>query len=397
MARRSPVEKALEQLQQLAKLPARQHETGENWRWGQIPEDLRDAEHGGLELTGAELDALKHLNETLPNDQRFEHMDEKAIDTATWRFVCLANLRPDESHIDQFTSDHARPPRDLTCYFPVELLKVPAETEVHGVKFIPAESAKPRERFWGRDPQPAMESVVAVECTGTSYVRMMLRAREVAEHALRLLRAGLREHRSIHDSQLRFRLGVGYWFSDTASGWQRRPEEGFPFELTEKLVHVALSPAIATLPPVGRTDVERCANLALGWFEQAQFAVDPLMRLLFLFFALEAILGNKAEGEKARGLAIRRAILGHKTGEGFSHPGRIYLLYDEVRSVAVHGGDAPQVPEDEIVKFSWDVRWAINEFLDLARQEGFGKRGRLLAILDGDPAVAEITERFLPE
>ncbi len=117
---------------------------------------------------------------------------------------------------------------------------------------------------------------------------------------------------------------------------------------------------------------------------------------LFLFFALEAILGNKAEGKKARGLAIRRAILSHKTNEGFTHPGRIYLLYDDVRSVAVHGGDPPHVPEDEIKKFSWDLRWAINEFLDLARQEGLSKRGRLLAILDSDPNVTSIEERFLP-
>jgi len=327
VARRSPVEKALEQLQRLA----RQHETGETWRWGQIPEDLRDDEHGGLELTGAELDALEHLNETLPNDQRFEYMDEKTIDAATWRFVCLASLRPDMSHIDQFISDHAQPPRDLICYFPVELLKIPAATEVHGVKFIPTGSANLPERLWAPDPRPTMESVVAVGCKGTSYVRMMLRSREVAEHALRLLRAGLREHRSIHDSQLRFRLGVGYWFSDTASGWQRRQEEGFPFELTEKMVEVALSPAIATLPSVGRTDVERRANLALEWFERAQLAVDPLMRLLFLFFANLTLI---ADPEHLAGSDARTDGDGRVTAP----PSRVMLdLYLEPRGEAAVG------------------------------------------------------------
>lgn len=178
MAHQLSVEKALGQVQQLAKPRGRQPETRAKWRWGQIPEDLCDDEHDGLELIDAELDTLERLNTALPSDQRFEYMDEKEIDAATWRFVCLASLKPDEDHIDQFISDHARSPQELTCYFPVELLKVPVEMEVHGVKFISAERAKLPERWWGPDPRPTMESVVAVACKGTSYERMMLRARE---------------------------------------------------------------------------------------------------------------------------------------------------------------------------------------------------------------------------
>lgn len=397
MTRSRPVvEKALEVLQGLARLSTQRDPT-QRWMWGQVPEDLRDDEHAALELVGSELDALEHLQRTLTEDDRFEYMEKRAVDEATWRFVCLASLRRSESHVDQFVSDHAQEPRHLTCYFPVELLKVPDETEVHGVTFIPADSAVLPEKLWAPDPRATMESVVGVGCIGTNYERMMLRAREVAEHALRLLRIGLREHRSIHERQLLFRLGVGYWFSDTASGWQRRADEGFGFELNEAMLEVALSPTIATLRVTGTNDVERCANRALQWFEQAQLAVDPLMELLFVFFALEAILGNKAEGTKARGLAIRRAILSHKITGGFAHPGRLYWLYDEIRSAAVHGGDPPEVPKEELAAFTWDVRRALSEFLEFARAEGIEKRGRVLRALDGDPAVAELRERFLPE
>jgi hypothetical protein len=394
---RSCVEEALEQLQQLARLPGRPRELEERFRWGQIPADLCDDKDHDLVLTDPEFAAFEYLNDALPDDQRFEYMDKRAVDAAAWRYVCLVYMRPDENHVERFISEHAQPLRDLTCYFPVELLKVSAETQVHGVRLIPAENAELPERLWAPDPRPTMASVIAVECTGTSYAKMMIRAREVAEHALRLLRVGLREHHTIHDDQLRFRLGVGYWFSDTASGWQRRRDEGFPFELTETMREVAMSPAIASLPPEGCNDIERCANLALKWFERSQLETDSLMRLLFLFFALEAILGNKAEGRKARGLAIRRSILGERMRQGFPHPALIYLLYDQVRSVAVHGGNPPNVPEDEIDKFSWDVRWAINEFLGLADKEGLSKRGRLLATLDSDPNVAAIEEGFLPD
>ena len=68
-----------------------------------------------------------------------------------------------------------------------------------------------------------------------------------------------------------------------------------------------------------------------------------LEELLYLFFALEAMLGDKSEGLKAPALAVRRAIRGLVTRDGFIHPARTYLLYDEVRSAAVHGEEPPEI------------------------------------------------------
>ncbi|MCW3068743.1 MAG: hypothetical protein JWL67_1368, partial [Solirubrobacterales bacterium] len=138
-------------------------------------------------------------------------------------------------------------------------------------------------------------------------------------------------------------------------------------------------------------------NRALKWWEQAHLAVDPLMELLFLFFALEAILGTDRGGPKARPLALRRAILSHKTTEHFAHPVRVYGLYKDVRNAAVHGSEAPKVADDELTAFSWDVRRALNEYLDLAKAEALTNRDGVLAALDSDPAAERIAEEFLPD
>lgn len=188
---------------------------------------------------------------------------------------------------------------------------------------------------------------------------------------------------------------MGYWFSDGASGWQSPAGAGFGFELTEGMLEVAMSPAIASLPAVATNDVERCVNRALEWFERAQLSADALMQLLFLFFALEAILGTE-RGPKARPLAVRRAILGLRTAGHFSHPYRMYGLYSQVRNAAVHGGEPPSVAEKDLAAFMWDTRVALNEYLEFASTRHMTERDAVRSELDGDPDAASIEEDFLP-
>jgi len=47
----------------------------------------------------------------------------------------------------------------------------------------------------------------------------------------------------------------------------------------------------------------------LGWIERAIFTDGPLVALLYRFFALEALLGDKSSGLKGEQLAFRRATL----------------------------------------------------------------------------------------
>jgi hypothetical protein len=283
-----------------------------------------------------------------------------------------------------------------TCFFPVVHLTVTEGFQLNGARLIPKAEAKLPGRILGPDPRDTMASVIAVECIGTDYNKMSTRATAVAEHELRTLRAGLREERFVPDQQLRFGLGESVWFDDGASGWARPPRMGWDYEPSEAALRRAASQPVASLPAIGGSDIEECANRALKWWEQAHLTVDPLMELLFLFFALEAILGTDSGGPKARPLALRRAILSHKTTEHFAHPNRVYGLYKDVRNAAVHGSEAPEVAKDELSAFSWDVRRAFSEYLDFARAEGLLERDRVLAALDSDPAAARIAEQFLP-
>jgi hypothetical protein len=214
---------------------------------------------------------------------------------------------------------------------------------------------------------------------------MAERARVVAEHALRTLRATLREVRFMPDQQLRFRLGEAFWFADSVgAGWAMSPETGWDLELDDALLRHALSQEISTLPHVPTNDVERRAHLALRWFERAQLAVDPILELLYLFFALEAILGDSSQRLKGAALAVRRAVLDLLVNDGFAHPARTFVLYDQVRSAAVHGEEPPNVSRREVDAFASDVRRAINEFLRFARCGGFIRRARVRNALDTD-------------
>lgn len=77
--------------------------------------------------------------------------------------------------------------------------------------------------------------------------------------------------------------------------------------------------------------------MALDWFDRARRATDFVTRTLFDFFALEALLGDRSEGEKGLGITFRRTMLSVAVNERFSSPHALFFFYDQVRSGAVHG------------------------------------------------------------
>jgi len=90
-------------------------------------------------------------------------------------------------------------------------------------------------------------------------------------------------------------------------------------------------------------------------------------------------------------------MLGLLTSGHFAHPSKTYWLYDEVRSKAVHGDEPPEVSEREVNSLAWDVRVALNEYLHLARAEGFTRRKHVRDALDGDERRAEIIAALLDD
>lgn len=213
---------------------------------------------------------------------------------------------------------------------------------------------------------------------------MAERAKAEASHALRVLRVGLREHPGINNKQLRFRLGTGYAFEDKLAGWRQRDDIAYDLTLSNDL-SLALGRPVATLPSQARNDIERKALLALHWLDKAFLTGDELEALLYRFFALEALLGDKSEGLKAHGLAFREMMLSHLTTGGFRHPSITWFLYDKIRSGAVHGEEVPELDGQVTSGVEGSVRNVLNQYLDLARRRKLTRRGKLLKLLDEHP------------
>ena len=349
-----------------------------------MPEDVATSAVTGLSLDDVESRTLGQLRRKVAEDLRFEHLDEHQVEDLTWRFFCQAALHKGDFGV-RFVADYARELVERLCYFAVELLTVETEMQLAGARLLPKDAVDLPDLLFGPDLRLSTGSVIAVPVTGTNYNNMTARARPVAERALRTLRMALRADHWVPDDQLRFHLGDAAWFDNGAGGWRSTPGAGFDLHLDDKLVRTASSQPVASLPAVLTTDVERRVDRALQWWERAHFAVEPNLQLLFLFFALEAILGDESEGLKAPALALRRAMLGLLVTGHFAHPNRINFLYDEVRSTAVHGEEAPDVSKKDVDAFAWDVRTAINEFLAFAATEGHTKRKTIRRALDASP------------
>jgi hypothetical protein len=69
----------------------------------------------------------------------------------------------------------------------------------------------------------------------------------------------------------------------------------------------------------------------------------------------------------------------------FSDPNRTYLLYDQVRSSAVHGGNAPHVSEREVKDFRGHVRRTLIQYLAYTDSARITKAGALVSSLDTHP------------
>jgi len=367
---------------------------GRTVRTARVPDDIATEDCKWLCLEPDEEQAYGQAQALLLGDLRFEYLEQREAADALWRFVCQCHVDRAHDHVVSFIAEHAREILELTCYLPVEYLEVEveAETDIAGLRVLPttADEIPQQGRRFVLDPP--VRCVVAVPVSGTSYKRMAERARAVAEHGLRVLRIALRESRRVHDDQLRFRLGEAYAFGDRLSGWDRHPGSPYPLRLTDADVEMVRSQSVAGLPLAPGNKLERQASLAVRWMERAALATDLLVRLLYLFFALESLLGDKGEGEKAGLIALRRAMLSAARGQGFTHPSRTYWLYDKVRSAAVHGSEPPEVSAADVSLFASDVREALDDYLTYGRDQGFTRQSQLVQALDHHPERPRLIE-----
>jgi hypothetical protein len=353
-----------------------------------IPDGLARPDTKTLLFGPQEAEALQRTKAVIERDLRFEHLGEQTADPLQQkliRFASLCAIEPDQDQVVAFVAENEQTPEERVCFLGIEFLKVKEPFDLFGLRLLPTDHNEiPDSTSWF-SVEPPVGAVIAVPVSGTQLALMKDRAAAVANRALRVLRVGLRENPYLNQLQFRFRLSESYSFGGHLAGWQTSTDARWELALDSELLEMVSAQTVSMLAQEPRNDLERHAARALSWIEDSMIEGDPLRSLLFLFFALEAMLGNRSEGLKAHGLAYRRALLSFAARETFADPNRAYLLYDEVRSAAVHGEEPPSVSEKDQLAFMWDIRLALGEYLELATREGFETRRRLLRYLREHP------------
>jgi hypothetical protein len=255
---------------------------------------------------------------------------------------------------------------------------------VLGPRLLPPDDARVPKPHGSPSLSPGLKSVAIVEVRGTNYSEMAERARAITSHQLRLLRIALRDHPWINQ-QLRFRIGRTYAFDDRLAGWNEWDDAAWGLDLSVELVELADSHVVTALPLEATSEIEEKVEIAVRWMDRAWFAGDPLIGLLYLFFALEALLGDKSEGLKGKGLAFRQAMLSAAVTGAFEHPNKTLFLHEKVRSAAVHGGVPSEIDDAVTRGLRSSMTRTLNHYLTYAREEGVTTRAATSEAVEGPP------------
>jgi hypothetical protein len=383
MATSDPVSEALQRLQRSLRDESVEVSAADAVLNFAVPEDLAGPEAETLFLGEVEAADFRAAVATIAVDLRFEYMTRRVagdpLRDALIRFACLCEMDRKSDHVPSFFSEHMRAPEERTCFIGVEYLRVNDVMELLGLRLLPLDHPDVPERTGFFNLGAQVGAIAAVPSEGTHLAVMKDRAAAVAERELRVLRLSLRGNRYLNPLQLRFRLAENYSFGGpAAAGFETSEAARWELTLDEELIELVRDQPLKVLAVPPENDLRECASRAMGWIEDAMIEGDRLKSLLYLFFALEAMLGVKSENEKGLGLAFRRALLSFATKEHFADPDRAYRLYGEVRSAAVHGGATPHVSKKTEQVLLWDVREALIEYMELAEQHNFLTRKALL-------------------
>lgn len=383
------VEELLVELQRLARMkssPGDQHAMS-----FRVPSDLVHAGLKSLAVTQDVVDAMGRVEEALAHDLRLEHMDN--ADATLRDFVARAWAEPKTDQVQRYITKHSRELLELTCFLPIEYLTIDTPTRLLDLQLLPLTDpsipAAPAPWF---NLTPPIGSVAAIPVTGTNLGKMADRAQALLAHALRVARVGLRDDNGMNDRQLRFRPGVAYAFSNNLAGWRSRSDNAYELALVLSSLDGIDTRPVWTMPAIPMTNIQKKADLALRWMERSRFSGEPLIALLYLFFALEALLGDKSEDLKADMLAFRQLVLSHVVSGKFREPNTTWFLYDGVRSAAVHGEEAPYVDDATVASFEWAVRDTLNDYLTFASSQRIDRRGKLIQKLTAHPDVPQLVD-----
>jgi hypothetical protein len=333
-----------------------------------------------LQLTQEHLYLMKAAERAIAADERFEHLVPAEDSIHVFAEHCVTDRKT--NHVTVFMRRYGQEATERACYFGVEFLSIKQLAEVAGIRFLPLDDPEIPETNPLFKLDKTITGYAVARVTGTNEVLMAARAKELAEHGLRVLRIALRQtYGSLHPQQLRFRLGTSYAFADRGGGWRAHDDVAYPLELLPDLTLV-LGTAVAGLPPAATKSIDEKALLAMGWLDRAVFASDCLVATLYRFFALEALLGDSSDGLKNGPLALRQMTLSAIATGRFRNPDDTFLAYKDVRSFAVHGEAEPPVTPKQASNFERAVQETYDQYLTVAKKHGFTKRRQLLQLLD---------------
>jgi hypothetical protein len=355
-----------------------------------LPEDLATEDTKYITLHGVECELLDQLVAELAADLRFEHLQES--EKVVLRFVAEASLQRSTNHVPGFLEQHARTIQQHTIVFTTHHLQIPERLEFAGVTLLP-----PGDELVPDMPELAHEpncgGYLMIPCQGTNSGLMADRARLIARRALALLRIGLQMEFTYHPRQLRFRLGDTYVIASKHVGWKQAEDIAYAAPLTREVFDRVTSKHVSGVPLVDqKKGLMKQAQLAVDWISRSLIAPEPLIAMLYQFFALEAMLGDTAERLKSHQLAFRRTMLGHLVSDGWPAPESIYALYDQVRSAAVHGSETPMISAKTASGFESDVIQAVEQCLTFAATHGLTTRAQVRRALTTHEDVRAVLE-----
>jgi hypothetical protein len=384
--------RALRRLQALVRKPPDGAPHGKQMR---VPPGL-STEVRWLQFSTLEVDAVGVAVELVASDLCFEHLDH--IADKLWHFAALCAVDRRADHVKPFVEQHAKSPETVVCRVAVEHLQVKSPIDVLDVRFAPLDAELAS--GGGFSPSIGAGCQAEVEVTGTSPQRMADRARDHVARLLRVARVAIKDEFSATALQLRFEVGRVVAVGPNATVTTIPEDNARPLTLSNERAEAVHSHPVASLRREPANTLEQKADVALHWLERSSLTADPLVSMLYLFFALEALLGDKSNGLKGAQLAFRRALLGQAVTEMARIPSSTLLLYEDVRNDAVHGTAVPAVDRGALNSFDADVRLALREYLELAQKLGITDHAKLMRAIDGQPAredLAALLKEFDPE
>ena len=144
-----------------------------------------------LQLTEEQLGLIKAAERAIAADGRFEHLVPAEDPIREFAKDCVMDRRT--NHVTVFMRLYGREATERVCYFGVEFLSVKEPAEVAGIRFLPLDDPEIPETNPLFKLDKTIKGYAVARVTGTNDVLMAARARELAEHSLRVLRIALRQ------------------------------------------------------------------------------------------------------------------------------------------------------------------------------------------------------------